>query len=98
MNAQRQDFNCSTCKRRNCDETNPAKYPVWVIKAIGFESRICPLPMITSFSNEMVRLYWHYKNHLLPFGGGILNQPNIYGEAMSLIDATFARIRSEKDG
>ncbi len=99
MNAQRQNFNCSHCLwGRHCDKTNPAKYPIWIIREIGFESNICPLPMITPFSNELVRLYWHYKNHLLPFTGGILDQPNIYTEAMSLIDATFARIRSEKDG
>lgn len=49
-------------------------------------SNICLKPMVTEGSKFMLRLYRHYQNNILPFGGGILDQPNIYVQAMELID------------
>ena len=43
--------------------------------------------MITPQSRYLQRLYGHYKNRLLPYAGGLLNQPNYYLEAMELISA-----------
>lgn len=48
-------------------------------------SRTCLLPMITPQSRYLLRLYGHYQNRLLPYAGGLLNQPNYYIEAMEQI-------------
>jgi len=34
----------------------------------------------------LLRLYKHYKNNILPFAGGILDQPNVFQEAMEIIE------------
>lgn len=82
-----------TCQHRNCDSdgelTNsrgPAAFPRWQIKGV-IESRVCLLPMISAFSSECLDLHRHYKNGQLLFAGGLINQPRIYLQAMSLIDA-----------
>ena len=33
----------------------------------------------------MISLYAHYQNNLLPYEGGILDQPNYFVEAMRII-------------
>lgn len=52
--------------------------------------------MITDFSTQMIGLYWHYKNGLLPVAGGILDQPDIYLNAMRVIDSAYNRIQLER--
>lgn len=42
--------------------------------------------MVERWSFNMIRLHNHYKNNVLPFSGGLLDQPNIYIEAMEAID------------
>lgn len=37
-------------------------------------------------SLQFLRLYGHYKNHLLPHAGGLLDQPNVYLQAMEIIE------------
>lgn len=66
---------------------------MWEIKAgnIEMEFTTCPKPMITPESSWFLRLYRHYKNHLLPHAGGLLDQPNAYLEAMEVIDAAVNR-------
>lgn len=53
----------------------------------GFESNICMLPMITDDSWAVLGWHKHYKNGILLKGGGLLDQPNYYLEAMTLIDS-----------
>jgi hypothetical protein len=43
--------------------------------------------MITSQSQRWVSLFSHYKNHILPFSGGLLEQPAAYQEAMQVIES-----------
>jgi len=50
------------------------------------ESKTCFLPMITDNTGNYLRLYQHYKNHLLPFSGGILEQPNLFLQVMEILD------------
>ena len=71
---------------RHCDESRPAPFPKWAIAGV-IESTTCLLPMITERSMSFLRLYRHYKNGWLPYTGGLLDQPNIYLEAMEIIDA-----------
>lgn len=42
--------------------------------------------MITDFSRAMLRLHGYYRNRILPFAGGLLDQPNGYVEAMETIE------------
>lgn len=97
MAAQRDQFNCQQCRHnRHCDDSNPAPFPMFVLREIGLEARTCLLPMITPLSNQLLRLYSHYKNQLLPHAGGLYDQPAVYTEAMELIDVQQARVMSEQ--
>ena len=40
-------------------------------------------------------MYRHYKNGILAYGGGLLDQPNVYTVAMGIIDERTARIELE---
>ena len=94
--AQRDQYNCQRCRfNRHCDDSNPAPLKMFVVEAIGLESDTCLLPMITPLSHQLMRLYGHYKNQLLPFAGGLYDQPALYTEAMEIIDAHQARVLSE---
>ena len=93
MAANNNRFNCKECKwGRYCDEDmiwpgSKGPSPIkgkFTIKGV-IESEICFLPMITEQSNFMLRLYIHYRNKILPFEGGLLNQPNKYLSAMEII-------------
>ena len=95
MAANRSKFDCQHCIwGRHCDASNPAAFDKWAIPGV-IESRTCLLPMITPFSWFMIELYGHYQNRLLPFSGGVLEQPAIYVEAMRTLDSTFNRISHE---
>ena len=41
--------------------------------------------MITPASREWLRLHEHYRNGILPFAGGLLDQPHAYAEAMQVL-------------
>ncbi len=41
--------------------------------------------MIDQKANMMVDLYSHYDKQILPFSGGLMNQPNYFVEAMTII-------------
>ena len=71
---------------------------MFVIVEIGLESKTCLLPMITEFSRQMLSLYGHYKAHVLPLSGGVLEQPNIYAEAMQIIEGHSLKLQSENNG
>lgn len=82
-----------TCAHRHCDlggelpgSNGPASFPKWEIKGV-ISSSVCLLPMVTAFSRECLELYRHYKNGHLLHAGGLTSQPQIYLEAMGLIDA-----------
>lgn len=95
MAANRSKFDCQHCIwGRHCDDSNPAPFEKWAIPGV-IESRTCLLPMVTPFSDLMMSLYSHYQHRLLPLTGGILEQPNIYMQAMQVLDQTFNRISRE---
>ena len=92
----REKFNCrSCCWQRHCDDRNPAPFPMFAIAEIGLESRTCLLPMVSESSRQWMRLYGHYKGHVLATAGGLLDQPNLYLEAMEMIDAHQGRLMAE---
>ena len=43
--------------------------------------------MVSEASHTLIKLYGHYKQQILPFAGGILEQPHYYIQAMEIIDA-----------
>lgn len=61
-----------------------------------FQSRTCLLPMITQESSFLLRLHAHYKQGLLPYDGGLLEQPNFYLEAMEILTARESEIAAER--
>lgn len=61
------------------------------------ETLTCLLPMITAGSHEFMRLYTHYKNNILPFAGGLYDQPAAWRDAMEIIEATQARVMRERN-
>jgi hypothetical protein len=99
--AEADRFQCDRCpwgrneKGRHCDESNPAPYPQFVIQIAGrpfMESRICFLRKITPQSHHLLRLHMHYRKGVLPRAGGICDQPNLFVEAMELLEQTFNEI------
>lgn len=95
----REKFDCANCRwHRHCDDRNPAGFAMFSIPDIGLESKTCLLPMITSESRALLGLYTHYKNGLLPFGGGVLDQPCVFDDAMQLIEAQIVKIRAADNG
>ncbi len=83
-------FDCTHCRwGRHCDESNPAPADGWWEIAGVIRSRTCLLPMVTPASRFLLRLYRHYDKRLLPYGGGLLDQPNYYLEAMEIIETTL---------
>lgn len=86
-------FNCQTCQHKNCDSdgsragsNGPGLPGQWEIKGV-VKSNVCLLPMVSDFSRECLRLYRHYKNGILLRVGGVYDQPNLYMQAMGVIDA-----------
>ncbi len=81
------NFNCEFCTwGRHCDKSNPASFNQWVIPNI-IDTNICLKPMVTSKSLGFLKMYTHYKNRLLPYSGGILDQPYSYIRAMEIIES-----------
>lgn len=81
-------FDCNTCTwGRYCDASNPAPFEQWEVPAINMKSAVCLKPMVTEHSHALLRLWRHYRAGILPYSGGIMNQPTAYIEAMELIDA-----------
>jgi hypothetical protein len=68
---------------------------VWIVPEV-IESRTCLLPMISEWSRLMVRLWGHYRQHVLPFAGGLMDQPASFMEAMEIIEGTNNRLQQEK--
>lgn len=88
----RDKFNCQACPwNRHCDDGNPAPFPIFAIEEIGLESHTCLLPMVTEESREVLGMYRHYKNGLLPFGGGVMDQPAAFSAAMLVVDSAVSK-------
>ena len=91
--ANRKDFDCVNCTfGRHCDETNPAQFPVWVIPGV-IESKTCLLPMVDSFSIEMLKLYPHWERGVMPFPGSFYEQPQAVRDAMDIIAGARANLK-----
>lgn len=71
----------------------------WVIEDVlgeTFRSNVCPRFLVSDKSMSLLLLHQHYRNAILPYAGGIYDQPNIYIEAMAIIDSRVAKIALER--
>lgn len=98
--AESDRFHCDRCTwGRHCDDKNPAPFEKFVITMDGrdfLKSRTCLLPMITTQSQRFMRLHWHYRRQMLPHAGGVCDQPNLYIEAMEVLEKTFNQIEADR--
>ncbi len=80
------DFDCNNCTwGRHCDHSNPAPFNQWMIENVT-ESNICLKPIVSSKSLSFLRYYQHYKNGVLPYSGGLFDQPYGFVKAMAIIE------------
>jgi hypothetical protein len=47
--------------------------------------------MVPSWAKKILNLYVHYKNNILPYSGGILEQPAPFVQAMQIIEAQVCK-------
>lgn len=77
-----QNYPCGTC---NCDPDGRDPWgDKWKIPGV-IESDVCLRKLLTPFSILMLDLYQHYGNGVLPFSGGLLEQPYTYFRAMTIV-------------
>ena len=62
----------------------------------GIKVKKCPLKEVKGQSMAYLEAYRQYKNGFLPYGGGWLNQPLKFLEAMKVIEDAVEKISSEK--
>lgn len=72
---------CHTC---TCVD-GEAGFEKWEIKGVLEPSRLCPRRLVSEDSNEWVALYGYYKSGYMAVGGGVLDQPRAFLEAMQII-------------
>jgi len=77
-------FTCKGCAHKHCDSNNPASFKMWKVEGV-IESNVCLLPMISSFSHQILTFKKHYQNGFLPWVGGMINQPNKFLQALETI-------------
>ncbi len=92
-------FDCSSCPwGYHCDNEKlfpkskgAANHNKFIIRfgSNNIESNVCFLPMITPELDNLMNLYDHYKSGYLYKSGGVVDQPVIYLDFMSLIDAVI---------
>ncbi len=58
--------------------------------------RRCPLQLITQTTKKFMRFYQFMEKGFLPNPGGLLEQPNRFLEAMSVLNDTISRSREEQ--
>jgi hypothetical protein len=101
--AHKDQYHCDQCRfNRHCDEDfswpgsrGPAGFVRFAIPGV-IESKTCFLPMVTAASREWLRLHMDFKAGFLPFGGGTMEQPAAFREAMVLIESTLNEIHREE--
>jgi hypothetical protein len=56
----------------------------------------CPLKLVSNTSKRFLRFYQFMEKGFLPNPGGILDQPNRFLEAMSILNDTVAKVQEEE--
>jgi hypothetical protein len=82
------NFPCDTC---DCIEGRQPTGGRWRIPDAKIITEVCPRQQLSQFSLQMLEMYRHYEQGLLPEAGGLLDQPTAYLRAMSVIDSWMKR-------
>ena len=93
MQANLKAFNCDNC---DCNDEHNAGFEKWFIPEIDFGSSTCLRWLVSARSVHLLRIYNQYKQNILPFAGGWLDQPNLFVEAMETTDNHKARSEGKK--
>lgn len=51
--------------------------------------------MVSRFSSEMLKLYPYWENRVMPFPGNLLEQPQIFLDAMDVIASARANLKRD---
>lgn len=96
------EFNCAACIKRHAKKHRDEKKGCNVrsSKPVGAYHEIytfyrCPGSMRDAGMVELIKQHRHWKLGVLPFEGGLLQQPAKYIEAMHLIDALEAEHQND---
>ena len=80
-------FDCGNCLYGRACETGvlPEGIRGWEFDGVG-ELHECPRSLLTTESTSMLRLFPHYfERGIMPFAGGLMDQPNGFVQAMEII-------------
>jgi hypothetical protein len=89
------EYHCNQTGDQTGDQTGEwpksigaASYNIITIDRDGYqlESKTCLIPQITQRTNYLFKLHKHYSNSILLIAGGLYDQPNLYLDAMEIID------------
>ena len=78
------------CGADPCTKAIPG-VPMWNIAGVDYD--VCPVKAIDPEWYEIVGLYGHYQNGMLPRGGGLLDQTEWYGRVMRYVAGTIAEMK-----
>lgn len=67
---------------------------MWEIPGV-IRSKTCLKPMVGPDEWKLISLYRHYKNGFLPSTGGVLDQPQVFLEAMEAIETQIEKNQRE---
>ncbi|MBI5789288.1 MAG: hypothetical protein HZA78_10580 [Candidatus Schekmanbacteria bacterium] len=92
------EFDCRRCTKamkveKGCEEDSPLPER-WVIDAEAY--RRCPLKLVSGLSWSAIRLYQYYRQGFLPVTGGILDQSNLFLQALEIIQGSFNEVNHEQ--
>lgn len=90
------NFPCDGCA---CDASGRSTTgDTWTIDGVLEDSPVCPRRLITAQSIFFLDLYQHYQRGVLPVAGGLLDQPRLYYQAMTIIDHWTNKLSERSDG
>jgi hypothetical protein len=71
------------------------RYDRWFLKGVEFNPRQCPRRLRTQESVDWLQLFSSYKAGFLLMAGGLMDQPAIYLNTMTLIEGLVAKAREK---
>jgi hypothetical protein len=108
VNLEDKSYDCIECRKRkyylqrNCDGGNIPKPNITSEKVRfvvdkGTVLNYCPKILLYDEEvEEILSLYAFWKNGMMPFDGGIYNQPYYYYKAMIMINNAVSEIEAEQ--
>lgn len=88
------DHSWTPCESCICKDGN-AGFDKWSIPGLLEPTSSCPRRTVSDRSAFFLSLYPHYQAGHLLYAGGLADQPALYMEAMSVIQAETSSIQAE---